>query len=480
MTHSLHRQGTYEDLCDDFVVLTFPGREFEDLPARVSKFREIGFRHQPINVPGVESLISARHLVYDSKEKFCAALKDLVAADLELSVVVSGLYNQVKECCRDIGVTPHTVNQSLGFWGRTELLPPFSILEITTMCGHGRISPNLVWDLTRQMRRNSLDAKTAARKMGKLCRCNIFNEVRAAKLIEKLVADLAAGIIAEQFPEKRDITAKKLFGITIDEKLCIRCLKCIPYCPVAAIAESPNKGEVNIDAKWCTECGMCRQAEICPVDAIVPKDLTWPRSLRGKFQCLYAPYRSAPTLAPTREPLSYNEEIFAYTRHELPTEHTNDVEGLLRHGEAEVVVELGRPHLGTTFIDVQRVSQTLIPFGMRLALQYPVVDERSPLTELITDAAKGIFRPEILGERTGWVLLKLVVLEKRVPEVVRNLQQVAKEIDTVFALDIVSRVAQDGPTVPERLAAEMGVTPAGNCKTNLGLGRPLAGDQIND
>ena len=57
-----------------------------------------------------------------------------------------------------------------------------------------------------------------------------------------------------------------------------------------------------------------------------------------------------------------------------------------------------------------------------------------------------------------------------------NLQQVAKEIDTVFALDIVSRVAQGSSTVAERLADEIGITPAPNCKTNVGLGRPLAED----
>jgi hypothetical protein len=90
--------------------------------------------------------------------------------------------------------------------------------------------------------------------------------------------------------------------------------------------------------------------------------------------------------------------------------------------------------------------------------------------------AKGVLRPEILGERTGWVMLKLVVLEKDVPGVVRSLQHVAEEIDTVFGLDIVSRVAQDGSTVAERLADEIGVAPAPNCKTNVGLGRPLAVD----
>ena len=109
-----------------------------------------------------------------------------------------------------------------------------------------------------------------------------------------------------------------------------------------------------------------------------------------------------------------------------------------------------------------------------MGLQYPVLDDRSPLTELATDVAKGTLRQDVLDERTGWVCLKMVMPEKRAPKVFQELQQVATEIDTVFALDLVSRVDKDGSTAADRVASEIGIEPAPNCKTNIGLGRPLA------
>ncbi len=118
MSHSLFRQGTYESLSDDFVFLAAGGRQFEDLPARIDRFREIGFRHGAVNVPGVQSRLSSHsshYLVYDSREKVRGFLKDLKEVNLGISVVVSGLRNTVGECCQAVGLTPHTVNQSLGF-----------------------------------------------------------------------------------------------------------------------------------------------------------------------------------------------------------------------------------------------------------------------------------------------------------------------------------------------------------------------------
>lgn len=476
MSHSLYRQGTYDNLSDDFVVLASPGKEFKDFLARIDQFRKIGFRNGAVNVPGVQSMSSPRHLVYDSKEKVCGGLGDLAKAGLELSVLVSGLRDQVAGCCQTSGLTPHTVNQSFGFWGRTEKLPPFSVLEITTMCGHGRVAPNLVWDMADKVERQGLDVKTAARKMGRLCLCNIFNEVRAAKLLKELGANLRAGLIPiRQFPKSQPL-GKKDFGVTIDDTKCTRCLECLPYCPVEAIVEFNDGNNVGIDAERCTECGLCRQSRICPVNAIVAMDLAWPRSLRGKFQHPYAPYRSAPTLTKKANPVSYSEEMVSFPRRQFPSEHTNDVDGVLRRGEAIVMAELGRPHLGTSFRDVQKVAKALVPYGLDLRRQYPASDERSSLAEVTTDAAAGTFMPEILDEKVGWVVLKLVTPEHRVPDTVRCLRQVSADIYTVFALGIVSRAERDGSTISDRVALGAGVTPAVNCKTNVGLGRPLAQD----
>ncbi len=51
----------------------------------------------------------------------------------------------------------------------------------------------------------------------------------------------------------------------IDESLCIGCTKCLPACPVDAIAGGPKRMHTVIEA-LCTGCGLCLPP--CPVDCI--------------------------------------------------------------------------------------------------------------------------------------------------------------------------------------------------------------------
>ena len=116
-----------------------------------------------------------------------AALKELAEAQLGLSVVVSGLFDEVAGCCGRAGTGAHTVNHSLGFWGRTEKLPAREILEVTTMCGHGLVAPSLVWHFVESIRRGHLSGATACQEMRKMCICDIFNHARAEGLMAQLV-----------------------------------------------------------------------------------------------------------------------------------------------------------------------------------------------------------------------------------------------------------------------------------------------------
>ena len=465
MTHSNHRQGTCESLRNDFVVLGFPGREFENLEETLERFKEIGARYHPGNLPEGKS----RHtLVYENKEKVIGLLKELAAADLGISITVTGLYDQVTECCHAANLAPHTVNQSLGFWGNTAKLPHHRILEITTMCGHDRVSPDLVWHLARQVQRRALRLEEASRKMGKLCLCNAFNQVRAMQLINRLAIDMEQDIISEpQHAAKTNVAQKRDSGIIIDEARCMGCMECIPYCPVQAMTESSQGYTVIIDAERCTECGVCLQSAICPAEAIVAKDLTWPRTLRGKFQNMYAPYRGAPILAHISIPLEDTNEGHIYSSFKHRTELTNDVTGLVKRGETVISVELGRPHTGTTFKDVQKVIQALIPSGFKL-------DKDSPLTGLVVDSGKGNLKNEILKERAGRVILALTVHYQTIPQVLLNLRQVEKRINTVFAVNMLSVVNEDGSIQSTEICKGASIQPAPNCKTNVGLGRPLA------
>jgi Pyruvate/2-oxoacid:ferredoxin oxidoreductase delta subunit len=474
MTHSLHRQGTVSSLSDDFVVLLSPSWGLADRESRMKKFHDIGSRYGPANLPDVNARYSLRHLVYDKQEKVVNLLRDLIVADMGSSVIVSGLRDRIRECCREVGLIPSAVNQSLGLWGNTRVLADFRILELTTMCGHQRIPPGLVWELAGQVQAHSTSAAEAARKLGQLCHCNIFNQVRAARLLGKLVIDLDARTIVMPPQASREIVSEKDSGVTIDQAKCIQCLDCIPYCPAMAISQSPGGRAVSIDADRCTECGLCLQSSVCPVDAIEGEDLSWPRSLRGKYQSRYAPYRSSPTLAPDPKPVPFRrtveeQQVF---RHELPDLNAHSSEGMVPQGQALIVAEMGRPHVGTTFRDVQTVIRALIPRGLRLDLQYPVGDERSSLADVATSVVDGTLRREILDERAGWVWLRLMAEEHDVQDVLRSLSQAANEIDSIFAVDVVSRVAEDGTSVADRAATRAGFPPAANCKTNVGMENP--------
>lgn len=58
--------------------------------------------------------------------------------------------------------------------------------------------------------------------------------------------------------------------------LCIKCLKCVPACPVNCIhpdQDDPKFAQVrhlNINPQECIDCGAC--ADQCPAGAIFPKD----------------------------------------------------------------------------------------------------------------------------------------------------------------------------------------------------------------
>lgn len=207
MTHSLHRQGTPGNLRDDYVVFAMSAKGVNETGAapNLQEFLHLALRHKPVyygdmktgnmqSVPADEILAQVRktsivHAVYTDIDTVAAVLRDVAAADLGMSVVVSGLFNQVKVACARAGVQTHTVEHSLGVWGRTEMLPPRSILELTTMCGHGMVAFNLVKSVLEDIRAGHMTPHEGALKLAKPCECGIFNPVRAERLLQAMAAE---------------------------------------------------------------------------------------------------------------------------------------------------------------------------------------------------------------------------------------------------------------------------------------------------
>lgn len=126
-------------------------------------------------------------VVFDSRQGLCDHLRKLKDADTGRSVVVSGLIDEVDGCLREIGLKPHTVQFSLGHFGRTDLLPGKDVLEMTTMCGHDMVAPKLVEKWAEDVRNGKIPKEKAADNMTRLCKCGIFNKTRAIEILDKIV-----------------------------------------------------------------------------------------------------------------------------------------------------------------------------------------------------------------------------------------------------------------------------------------------------
>jgi len=204
MTHSLHRAGSPESLQRDFVFLMISALGFNEKGAKDKfiKFNDIIMKYNPVNAGNgrlgnlyknsggklmTDNMVDRMcfHAVFRDSEIVSSVIKELKEADLGLSVVVSGLFDHVGECCNKAGVTRHTIEYSLGRWGKTELLPPEDLLPVHSMCGHALISVNLIKDMLEDVRSGRRTALEAA----KPCVCGIFNTERAAEILEQLARD---------------------------------------------------------------------------------------------------------------------------------------------------------------------------------------------------------------------------------------------------------------------------------------------------
>jgi len=189
LTNTLHRRGTPEELEHDYVVKCFPAGKQEGLPEKIAIFRRIASSHQPVNARLPNGTVrEVNEFVFDNPQAVKSVLSELKAADLGISIVVSGLIERVRTCCRDVGLPFHTVEHSLGVLGRTENLPSTGIVEIASLCGHGMVSFNLIEKMVYQVKLGRLTPRQASIYLAKPCTCGSFNPARAEAILERLRA----------------------------------------------------------------------------------------------------------------------------------------------------------------------------------------------------------------------------------------------------------------------------------------------------
>lgn len=205
MSHTLHRFGPEETFQNDFPFISRPAMKINHVGAapKMRRVIEIALDHEPVNWG---SLTTKQNLTigfdredllnktednspamgcFDDREKVVAVLKQLKEEDLGMSVVVTGLRDKVEDICREAGLTPHSADLSLGIFGATELLPEDETLCFTTMCGHAMLSAGLVRQIRKAVKDGRMTPEEGAKVLAKPCYCGIFNQTRAAMLLEQ-------------------------------------------------------------------------------------------------------------------------------------------------------------------------------------------------------------------------------------------------------------------------------------------------------
>ncbi len=203
MTHTLHRTGDVQSLKADFPMLTHVSRGFNDKNAAprlkqialtMTKYTDLHFGDCKVGnkylmdaAEIMDKLTVGCQVVFKDKENLIACMKELKKKDQGISIVVSGLFDEVFECCNKVGINPPLIEFALGVHGNTKRLWPPEILDFVTMCGHGLVSGRLVKKMLEDIQKNKITAEKAAIELAKPCLCGIFNPHRAAKLLEKMV-----------------------------------------------------------------------------------------------------------------------------------------------------------------------------------------------------------------------------------------------------------------------------------------------------
>lgn len=201
MTHTLHRSGTIESLRGDYVWLMYQAKGINDqnIKPKAEEFiaaaEAVGCENWgdvksgsilELGAQTVKERISDKSRlrgVFTSRQQVVAFLRDMKERQVGLSVVISGLLDEVLPACAQAGVTPHTINYSFGVWGKKDMLPSEETLAVTTMCGHHQISPKLVEFYQARVRAGKIKPERAALKLAAFCPCGIFNHIRAAQVL---------------------------------------------------------------------------------------------------------------------------------------------------------------------------------------------------------------------------------------------------------------------------------------------------------
>jgi hypothetical protein len=205
MSHALHRHGTTEQLQNDYTFYARASRYVnrEGCGPKLRKILSIALSEKNLVNYGssqagksyeaglkpeeyAATLDKAYGVAgcFSDKETVRSFLTKLKEADTGISIVISGLIDEVSQIAADIGLKPHTAFLSLGVFGKRSLLPEDEVQQVTTMCGHGMVGSKLTRVVMDRVKRGKMTPEKGAHLLAQPCPCGIFNTTRCRTILE--------------------------------------------------------------------------------------------------------------------------------------------------------------------------------------------------------------------------------------------------------------------------------------------------------
>lgn len=231
----------------------------------------------------------------------------------------------------------------------------------------------------------------------------------------------------------------------VDQEKCIGCGQCVPFCPAKSIEVRDKKARIDQDS--CYECGVCTIVGSCKYDALYYPEFIGSREIRYFCNNVLAKH-----------------PVTKMTGRGTAEMKTNELTNRFKRGEAGFGIEIGRPDVGATFRDVEKIAMALARIGARF-------EAGAPTTLLMLDTATGKLDDAILDERIIDSIIEFTVPTDALKETLAVLEQVAGEINTVFSVDLITRAEEDGSLPNVEIARALGYQVRPNGKATLGLGR---------
>lgn len=235
----------------------------------------------------------------------------------------------------------------------------------------------------------------------------------------------------------------------ITEK-CTGCKNCLIFCPDDAI--NYENGKCSVDPATCTECYVCLRHPICPADAFEATELD---TYLKQFQHVISDPSASSAI---------KKGVAGRGAQEVKTV---DVTNRIKKGEIDITIDMGRPGMAVYLRDVEKVAMAICRAGVQIP-----PGEKSPLASIMPDRTTGKLIPECLDYRLHSLIMEGTFPDTELATVVKALQEVEKDIDTVFTVGLVMHVDANCHNKALDALDTIGYPRPHRGKINVGFGRP--------